>query len=75
MQLLSEYALTIKYSSDPQLCDINRNRKNNNEIYSRPKLYCAKQLLNQNKNIIFSIGLPAQNVKDTLQYPVIYDHS
>jgi len=74
LQLLSEYAQTIKYSSDTQICDINRNRKNNKEFFNKPKLYCAKQLLNQNKNIIVSINGPLNhNNKENCFAPVIYD--
>ena len=78
MQLLSEYALTIKYTSDTQMCDINRTRKMNNELYKQ-NLYCAKQLAFQNKNIIASRNNSQTsntvNYKESCYAPVVYEHT
>jgi len=53
LSLLAEYASTIKYTSDIQMCDINKQRKEAKDTYKQ-RLYCAKQLQNQNRNIIVS---------------------
>ena len=63
----------MKYSLDTQMCDINRNRKNNNQIF-KPRLLCAKQLVSQNKNVIVSITGPnTPNAKDCCYAPIIYE--
>lgn len=33
LSLLSDYAMTIKYTSDTQICDTNKSRKASNELY------------------------------------------
>lgn len=69
LSLLSEYAMTIKYSSDTQMCDINKNRAR-----YKQRLYCAKQLMSQSKNIIVSTyGVHNNQSKDNCYAPVIYD--
>jgi hypothetical protein len=75
LNLLTEYAMSIpvKYSSDTQICDINKQRILNNEQY-RQKFYCSKQLMNQNKNIIVSTNGPNNlNSKENFYAPVIYE--
>lgn len=70
---LLEFAQTVKYSLDTQMCDINRNRKSNNQIF-KPRLLCAKQLMSQNKNVIVSITGPnTPNAKDCCYAPIIYE--